>query len=83
MGRIWELLAGMVHHGREAFKKVHSQVQKESKKFTKKVSEHLYMVSHLGEMRRMRKLQRELEGSSGVIELILHKELVSFLYGGQ
>ena len=74
VNRIWDLLAGMVHHGKEAFTKVHTQAQKESKKFTKKVSEQLYMVSHLSEMRRLRKLQRELEGSSGLIELILQKE---------
>ena len=61
----------MVHHGKEALTKMHSQVQKESKKFVMKVSEDLYMVRHLGEMRRLHNLQRELEGSCGIMELIL------------
>ena len=74
MSKIWEVLAKMVHYGKKAFKKVHSQAQRRSKKtIKKKISENFYMVSHVREMRRLRKLKRRIKRSH-VIELISQKE---------
>ena len=53
--RIWGLMAKMVLYGYKGLKKIYGQVSK--KGVTKKMMKHLYMASHISEIKRLLKLK--------------------------
>lgn len=58
MDGLCELLAKMVYHGKKGFNKVYSRVSK--RRVTKKIRRHLYMASHVGEMRQLWMLKKAI-----------------------
>ena len=54
---IWKLLARILHRGKKGYKKVEGQVVSKGV-ITKKIRKHLYMATHVGEMKRLQKLKK-------------------------
>ena len=70
INKIWKVLARMIHYGKKA---VHGAQRNSKKVTTRKASKRLYLLTHLGDMRQLRKLKKRIY-KSRVIKGISQKK---------